>query len=131
VTDVKYTAEGCPRITFEFDAQAPGYLVEYANAPFSDCGEGKMVSTDTWDSNAFLRVRLRPSASVDLSGDLKPIYEGPRDIDVGGVVLKHMKVICDNEATFEWIVGLDDRHDFSVRVLDQPTRLVIDISESA
>ncbi len=50
---------------------------------------------------------------------------------IGGSVLKHMKRTCDYEADIQWIVGLDKRHDFSVRALSEPPRIVIDISQSA
>jgi hypothetical protein len=39
-----------------------------------------------------------------------------------------MKVVCDFEAVFEWIVGLDDTRPFAVSTLADPARLVIDIS---
>jgi hypothetical protein len=129
VTDVKYTAEGCPRITFEFDTQAPGYLVEYASPPFSMCGmEGDFVP-EGWGTDAYLRIQLQPALIFRI--DEGATYDGPRDIPIDGNVLKHLKFCYENEAMVEWIVGLDDRHDFSARVLDQPARLVIDISEFA
>ncbi len=134
VTAVRYkqrTEEGCPRIVFEFTDHTPGYAVEYAGGPFSECGSGEEVPTDDWDATAFLTVRLEPSGSVDTTDpDAPQTYTGPRDIDVGGRVLKHMKVVCDFEAVFEWVVGLDARHDFSVFTLDDPSRIVIDVSET-
>jgi hypothetical protein len=134
VTAVRYTRrteEGCPRIVFEFTDHVPGYAVAYADGPFSECGSGDAVPTDGWDATAFLTVRLEPSASVDTTDpNASQTYTGPRDIDVGGRVLKHMKVICDFEAVFEWVVGLDAKHDFAVFTLDDPSRIVIDVSET-
>jgi hypothetical protein len=135
LTDLRWEPQqagkhGCPRIVFEFRDHQPGYVVEYAKPPFSECGSGETVSTDSWGATAFLRVRLEPSGSVDMeSPDAAVTYKGSRDIDVGGRVLKRMKVVCDFEAVFEWIVGLDARHDFSVFTLDDPARIVIDVSE--
>ncbi len=134
VTDVRYSPArgegGCPRIVFEFEDTVPAYQVEYATGPFSECGSGEDVPTDSWGAGAFLTVRLEPSGSADLSKpDAPQTYDGPRDIDIGGKVLKHMKVTCDFEAVFSWVVGLDARHDFSVFTLDDPSRVVIDISE--
>lgn len=131
LTDLRYEKEGCPRLVFEFRDHVPGYLVEYADPPFSECGSGKPIATDTWHAKAFLRVRLEPSSSVDMEAPNAPTtYNGSRDIYVGAPALKHLKVDCDFEAVFEWVVGLDARHEFTVFTLDDPARIVIDISET-
>jgi hypothetical protein len=131
LTDVRHSKDGCPRIVFEFSSHEPDYVVEYAEGPFSECGSGEPVSTDSWNASAFLTVRLEPSSTADLSKeDVPQTYEGPRDIEVDGDVLKHLKVICDFEAVLEWVVGLDARHDFTAFTLDDPARIVIDISET-
>jgi hypothetical protein len=131
LTDVRYSTEECPRIVFEFEDHEPAYAVEYAKPPFSECGSGEPISTEGWRADAFLVVRLEPSGSADLSKpDAPQTYDGPRDIDVGGRILKHLKVSCDFEAVVTWIVGLDARHEFSVFTLDDPSRIVIDISET-
>jgi hypothetical protein len=136
LTDLRWEPQqpakrGCPRLVFEFRDHQPGYLVEYAEPPFSECGSGKEIATDPWHATAYLRVRLEPSGSADLSSpDATVTYNGSRDIDVGGRVLKHMKVVCDFEAVFEWVIGLDAKHGFNVFTLEDPSRIVIDISES-
>lgn len=132
LTDVRVSPkEDCPRIVFEFSSHEPDYVVEYAEGPFSECGSGEPVSTDSWNASAFLTVRLEPSASADLTKEDAPqTYDGPRDIAIDGDVLKHLKVICDFEAVLEWVVGLDARHDFTVFSLPDPARIVIDISET-
>lgn len=131
LTDVRHSKEGCPRIVFEFSSHEPDYVVGYAEGSFSECGSGAPVSTDSWDATAFLTVRLEPSGTADLSKDDAPqTYDGPRDIAIDGDVLKHLKVICDFEAVLEWVVGLDARHDFTVFTLEDPARIVIDISET-
>lgn len=131
LTDVRYDDDGCPRIVFEFPEHEPDYVVEYASPPFSECGSGEPISTDAWGATAFLTVRLEPSGTADLTKEDAPMtYEGRRDIDVGGDVLRHLQVICDFEAVLQWVVGLDERHDFSVFTLDDPSRVVIDISET-
>jgi hypothetical protein len=130
VTDVRPNAAGgCPRVVFEFRGDQPaGHSVGYAKAPFSECGSGEEVSTQTWNADAYLRVRLSPSSGVDLMHEAEPTYKGPRDIPLHGSILKHMKVICDFEAVFEWIIGLDAKHPFTVTTFESPPRLVIDIS---
>jgi hypothetical protein len=129
LTDVRQTNEGCPRVVFEFENSVPGYEVLYDEPPFGECGSGARIATESWDADAYLRILLQPAKGGDESG--RPTYEGPFDIPVGGQVLKHMKRSCDHEAQIEWIVGLDERHDFTVRALSEPPRIVIDISESA
>jgi hypothetical protein len=130
VVDVRQTEEGCPRIVFEFKDSVPGYKVAYGDGPFSECGSGAEVDTATWDADAFINVRLEPSGGPDLEGEGEPYYKGPRDIAVDGAVLKHMKVICDFEGVFEWIIGVDAKHPFDVNTFEDPPRLVIDISEA-
>lgn len=131
LSDLRHSTDGCPRIVFEFAGHEPDYRVEYATGPFSECGSGEEVSTAGWDAGAFLRVRLEPSGTADLSDPAaKQTYTGPRDIEVDGRVLKHMKVICDFEAVLEWVIGLDEERDFAVVVLDDPSRIVVDVSES-
>lgn len=131
LTDVRYDDDGCPRIVLEFSAHEPDYLVGYAEPPFSECGSGDAVPTTAWGATAYLTVRLEPSGTADLTKEeAPPTYEGSRDIDVGGQVLKHMQIICDFEAQLTWLIGLDERHDFRVFTLDDPSRVVIDISET-
>lgn len=131
VIDVRQTAEGCARIVFEFKDAVSGYDIGYADAPFSECGSGADVDTSQWDAAAFLRVRLEPSGGPDIESESgEPYYKGSRDIAIDGDVLKHMKVICDFEAVFEWLIGLDEKRPFEVTTFEDPLRLVIDISES-
>jgi hypothetical protein len=130
VIDVRPNAEGCPRVVFEFKDAVPGYKVAYKQVPFSECGSGAEVSTASWDADAFIDVRLEPSGGPDFANDGEPYYKGPRDIAVDGDVLKHLRVICDFEGVFEWVIGLDAQHPFDVTTFDEPPRLVIDISGS-
>jgi hypothetical protein len=128
VVDVRQTDEGCPRVVFEFKDNVSGYKVAYAEPPFSECGSGAEVDTSAWGAEAFINVRLEPSGGPDIeSEEPEPYYKGPRDIDAGGDALKHLKVICDFEGVFEWIIGLDDEHPFDVNTFEDPPRLVIDI----
>ncbi len=131
VTDVRHNSEGCPRIVFEFQGRVPGYKVEYASPPFSDCGSGQQADTSSWHANAYLEVRLSPSGGVDLSKSDKPTYTGPRDIAVDGAILKHLKVICDFEGVFTWVVALDTKRPFTAEALDSPPRLIVDVSETS
>jgi hypothetical protein len=131
LTDLRYDDEDCPTIAFEFEDHQPAYVVGYDSPPFTECGSGEEVSTQGWGAGAFLRVRLEPSGSVDMTDpDARQTYTGPRDIDAHGRIVKHLKIVCDFEAVLEWIVGLDSKRDFRVFTLDDPSRIVIDISEA-
>jgi hypothetical protein len=129
VTDVRYNDENCPRIVFQFSGDhTPGYKIEYVSPPFTDCGAGQTIDTSTWGADNFIEIRMFPSGGVDLSKGYEPTYKGPRDIDVKGDVLKHMKVTCDFEAVFTWLVGLDGKHPFKLEKLSNPSRMILDIS---
>jgi hypothetical protein len=131
VVDVRQTAEGCPRVVFEFKDNVSGYKVAYKEPPFSECGSGAEVDTAAWNAHAFIDVRLFPSGGPDVESDSgEPYYKGPRDIAVDGAILKHLKVVCDFEGVFEWVVGLKAEHGFEVTTFEDPPRLVIDISEA-
>ena len=129
VTDVRWdTSKGCPRIVFEFRDHVPGYTVEYADAPFSECGSGEEVDVDEWDATGYLSVRMEPSGGGDMETG-KPTYDGPRDISVDGDVLKHLRRVCDFEAVYEWVIGVDEERPFEVRAFEDPSRLVVDITQ--
>jgi hypothetical protein len=130
VTDVRYSDDGCPRIVFQFSDHTPGYTIDYAKPPFSDCGSGATAATDSWGATAFLQIRLAPSGGVDLSKGPNPTYTGPRDITVDHKTLKHLKVTCDFEAVFVWIVGLDAKHPFTVQTMKDPPRIVVNVSQT-
>ncbi len=129
VSDMRWDDDdGCPRVVFEFRDQISSYEVAYTD-DVSECGSGATPPTDEWDAEAFLKVRLEPAGGPDpLSESGEPVYKGPRDIEADGPVLKHIKVICDYEAVFEWIIALDEERPFDVVAMSDPARLVIDIS---
>lgn len=131
VTDVRWDDDdGCPRVVFEFQGDhIADYVVEYTTE-LRECGSGEESPIEEWGADAFLRVRLEPSGGPDPASESgEPVYKGPRDISVDGAVLKHLKVICDFEAVFEWIVALDAKHPFTVSTFEDPARLVVDISQ--
>jgi hypothetical protein len=109
---------------------ASGYTIGYANPPFADCGSGANVATSSWGADHYLQIKLKPSGGVDLSKSSTPTYKGSRDIAVDGPTLKHLKVTCDFEAVFTWIVGLHGNPPFKVEALQNPPRLVVNVSGS-
>jgi hypothetical protein len=121
---------GCPRVVFEFqDGSIPAYDIGYAEPPFSDCGSGQETDPSSWDAGAYIKVDMRPAGSGDIDTG-EPVYKGPNDISVDGPTLKHMRRFCDYEAVYEWVIAVSSKLPFTVDTLDDPARLVIDISES-
>jgi hypothetical protein len=114
----------------EFENHVPSYKVGYVDPPIEECGSGDEAPTEDWGSDAYLSIRLEPASSADMTQELRMTYEGPRDFDIDGPVLKHLKKTCDFEAVMEWVIALDTEHDFKVDTFDDPPRLVIDISGS-
>ena len=109
--DVRQTDEGCPRIVFEFKDSVPGLQGRVqasprspsaARGPRSTRRRGTRTRSSTCGSS-------RPGARTS-KDEGEPYYKGPRDIAVDGAVLKHLKVICDFEGVFEWVIGLDAEH---------------------
>jgi hypothetical protein len=133
MVEVRTSGTACPRVVFEFEGQVSGYDVRYIEPPLTDCGSGEETDTSTWDANAFLEVRLEPSGGPDITSEEgEPTYKGARDIDVEeDAILKHLTVTCDFEAVFTWAIGVDQERPFNVMTLQDPPRLVVEISEAA
>ena len=89
LTDVEVEVEDCvERVTFKFEESAPGpgYDVSYqpADVAKKQDGSGKPIAIDGED---FLVVRMFPVMTAEIDGeDVKPTYEGPRDIPPPGGV---------------------------------------------
>jgi hypothetical protein len=131
LTDVRPNADGCPRVVLEFKDHVPAYKVEYVDPPISDCGSGENAPIDEWGADAFLSVRMEPASSADMTDENAALtYDGPRDFDVNGTVLRHLKKTCDFEAVMVWVIALDAKHPFKVDTFEDPARLVVDISGS-
>lgn len=116
--------EGYDRVTFEFDGPAPGYQVQYIDGPILSDGEGAPVPVD---GEAHLQVRMEPASGYDLDADA-PTYTGPTVVS-GTDTAEIVEVVRtgDFEAVLTWVIGLNDRVDFRVDTLTDPTRLVIDV----
>ena len=64
----------------------------------------------------FLVVRMFPAMTAEIDGeDVKPTYEGPRNIPVpGGVsMIQQLAQTGDFEAQVTWAIGLDEEHPFT------------------
>lgn len=121
--------EGFERIEFHFaDAEDVGYRVGYTDTvPTSIAGEPVEV-----DGVAMLEVSLVGASGVDLTGpEPDVIYTGPDRFTLDDLTMvEEMAVVTDQHGAMSWVIGTTDEAPFAVGLLDEPFRLVIDISVS-
>lgn len=125
VTDVRIGQhEGFERVVFELDGGGtPGWFVDYADTPTQQCS-GKTIahSGDT-------------ALNVNIDGVVYPFEAGKDDPRIGVVDAPMEGVVTQvvNGGTFEgrrqFVIGMNARKPYSVQVLDNPTRLVVDIRD--
>ena len=112
---------GFDRIVFEFDDVQPGGLIEYRD-DVAQCGSGAPVDPEGSatllvhfvDTNAHTEAGEPSVLAVDLVGP--------------GTSILAAESICDFEAVVEWAVGVDGEKPFTVTLLQEPTRVVIDVA---
>lgn len=121
--------DGFDRVVWEFDGPAPSYRVEYVTGPVAEQGSGQPVEVD---GAAALQVIFSLASGVDLSGtEPQTIYDGPdrlSGVDAGTVNVAEVVQTGDFEATLSWAVGVDEITPFTVRRLEDPTRVAVDIA---
>jgi hypothetical protein len=119
--------EGYDRVVFQFRNHLPGYRVEYQSPPFAEDGSGNPVHVA---GNAFVVVRMEPASGFDVTtGEGELVYKGPTRIkgsDVGTSVVHELVRLGDFEAVLTWVIGLEERVDFRMLMLENPARLVVD-----
>lgn len=120
---------GFDRVVWEFEGPAPSFRAEYVEGPVSESGSGREIDLA---GEGALTVIFSLASGVDLSGD-EPveIYTGPRRIagdDVGTRNVIEIVETGDFESTLAWAVGVDRVTPFTVTVLADPTRVVLDIA---
>jgi hypothetical protein len=112
------------RITFEFRDARPGYLVEYVEPPIIADASGEEVEID---GEAFLRIRMDPSAGHDPNtGD--ETYTGGLELKPGLPALVEAERTGDFEGVLTWVLGLSEETEFRVYELEEPNRLVVDVA---
>jgi hypothetical protein len=129
LVDVRAAPNRCvDRVTFELvrDDGLPmdgniAYQVEYRSPPFLDTAG----STVAVDGSAFLWVRIQGGSMFDQ--DFMPVYTGPRELRPGGPFVREVQLVEDFERELVWVIGLDRVRQFTLRELDGPDRLVIDV----
>ena len=115
--------DGFDRLVFEFDSRGlPQWHVAYLDAPAADCGSGQDVAVA---GKARLQVRFSGAHAHTEAGEPT---SGPRRRHVGLPALRELVRTCDFEAEVTWVAGVAGRNAYRPRVLDDPSRLVVDIA---
>lgn len=122
VTNVRTgTHEGFERIVFDLEGQgSPGWFIDYTDKPAQQ-GSGNPVAYEG-------KVAL----NVNIDGTALPFEMNRPDPQIGtrpgtGGIVKQIVSAGTFEGRSQFIVGLDAHHPYSVQVLNNPTRLVIDV----
>jgi hypothetical protein len=130
LTDVEVEIEDCvERVTFKFKESepGPGYDISYQPGEVAKIEDGSGDPVAIAGEN-FLVVRMFPAMTAEIDGeDVKPTYEGPRNIPVpGGVsMIQHLAQTGDFEAQVTWVIGLDSEHPFTATASND--ELVVEI----
>ncbi|WP_408936407.1 hypothetical protein [Corynebacterium tuberculostearicum] len=125
VTDVRIGRhEGFERVVFELDGGgAPGWFVDYADTPTQQ-GSGKTIDYSG-----------ETALNVNIDGVVYPFEAGKDDPRIGVVDAPTEGIVTQvvNGGTYEgrcqFVIGMTSRKPYSVQVLDNPTRLVVDIRD--
>lgn len=118
--------DGFDRIVLEFedDGTSP-YEVGYVEPPILSAGKGEEVDVE---GAAFLEVRLFSSSGADFAEQpYRLTYEGPERVTGETSAVTEVVRTGDFEATLSWVVGLPSEQPFTVEVLEDPLRLVVDV----
>lgn len=127
LTDVRVAGEeSFDRVVLEFAGPAPEYRVEYVDPPILQAGSGRPVELE---GQAFLQVTASPASGVDLSGEQpRPTHDGSTRLDPRYAdVVTEVARTGDYENVLSWAIGLDRQVPYGVAVLEDPTRLVVDV----
>ncbi|HYG66945.1 MAG TPA: hypothetical protein VD838_04775, partial [Anaeromyxobacteraceae bacterium] len=124
VTDLRFGVhEGYDRIVLDVEGDGtPGWHVEYGDEPRGQAsGEPVDVTGD-----AFLEIVVTPVLMPTEEGI--PPYEGPeRILPQGAGVVREVRWVSLFEARLQVVVGLASEEPFRAFLLEDPTRLVVDV----
>jgi len=128
LSGVEIEVEDCvERVTFKFKDDVPGYDASYQPeqvAKFED-GSGDPIAVAGGD---FLVVRMSPAMTAEIDGeDVKPTYEGPGSIPAptNARFVREVVKTGDFESRVTFVIGLDNKHPFTVTADDD--QLVVEI----
>lgn len=129
LTDVRAAAHsGYDRVVFEFRNGLPGYDVRYVEPPVLADGSGEEVPVA---GAAALVVRMEPALDADLTQESAPrTYTGPARFSPSTATIVELVRTGGFEAVLTWAVGVDEKRPFRVTRLEDPARIVIDVSSS-
>lgn len=113
---------GWDRIVFEFDRVRPAGEVSYSDDIFQ-CGSGEKVDPA---GEATILVRFSPADAHNEAG--QATIKSQQITGPGNVILDSRQ-ICDFEAHVNWAVGVKSKKPFKVTLLENPTRVVIDVKQ--
>ena len=101
----------------------PGYFVRYATEPVT---EGASDLPVTIDGTEVLLVSFGSWMAFEGTG-----YTGPSQVFPTNVShIMELRLLENFEGMTTWGIGIDAKRNFEVKVLDNPSRLVIDIQAS-
>ncbi|MEI5583533.1 MULTISPECIES: AMIN-like domain-containing (lipo)protein [unclassified Agromyces] len=112
------------RVVIEFagSGELPGYRVEYRPDPIVDSPRGEPVDV-AGDATLVL------SAGAWMPNPEGCGYDGPRELVPTNVeTILELEQIENFEGMTAWAIGLDRERDFTVAALEDPTRIVVDIT---
>ncbi len=115
---------GMDRLVFEFnEAGLPEWEVKYVEpALLVECGSGDPVSIA---GSAWLQITFRGAQAHTEAG---APTSGPYRRKPGQAALLELVRTCDFEGEVTWVAGVVRESKYTPRVLDEPSRLVIDIA---
>ena len=127
LTDVRAARHpGYDRLVFEFRKGLPGYDVRYVEPPVRADGSGAAVAVA---GGAVLRVRMEPALDADLTQESAPrTYTGPTRFSPDTAAVIELVRTGGFEAVLTWSIGVEREQPFRVTRLQDPPRLVIDVS---
>ena len=121
VTDVRVgNHNGFERVVFEFTGEgSPGWFIDYTDKPLQQ-GSGNAIDYEG-----------ATALNVNIDGTVYPFEKDMADPNLGstpgaGGFITEVKSSGTFEGRSQFVVGLKERHPYSVQVLEEPTRLVID-----
>lgn len=112
------------RVVIEFagSGDLPGYRVEYRPDPIIDSPRGEPVQVA---GDATLVI----SAGAWMPNPEGDGYDGPRELAPDNVeTILELEQIENFEGMTSWAIGVDRERPFTVETLENPSRLVVDIS---
>lgn len=126
LTDVRVgDHDGFVRVAFDLTGEGtPFYIVGYEPPPFlATSGDAVPVA-----GTVFLSVRISPARRYNIDTQV-PTYTGDLVLEPGLGPIDQIVFVDDFEASMWWVIGLSGQRAFTVDVLQDPLRLVVDIAK--